>query len=93
MRVEVTKKDIKEGVQQDCRTCAVAKALCRLPFPKGTDRLLVDHGYVLYDRTDYPWDGPKIRVPVKREVTNYIKRFDKNKKYVQPTVFNIDIPV
>jgi hypothetical protein len=93
MLVEIFKKDLVDGEQDNCETCAVARALCRLPFPDGANTVKVDHKEIeyTYKRPGQYYGAIIKRVKTPRAVENYIRRFDKDKNSVCPTVFNIDL--
>lgn len=99
MKLETFKCDIREGEQLHCNKCVIALAYARLPMPKGADEVLVDGRTVRWvgpNPVMPHYDGLRITVAeqeLPRVVKSYIKRFDKNKKLVRPTVFSVpDIP-
>jgi hypothetical protein len=96
MQVEVFKTDICHGEQESCKECVVARAINRKLPEKYFS--IVHHGYYNVAKrvsTVEPFDVDYQlvrRVPFSRTVTKYIRRFDKNKKSVLPTVLNIEVP-
>lgn len=98
MRVEVFKTDICHGEQNECKTCVVARAINR-KLPEGYFSIVTNDNYDIGKKRalglDVPyWDYDVVvkRVPLNRTVGNYIRRFDKNRKSVCPTVLDIEIP-
>lgn len=95
MRVEIFKSDIKHGDQSVCQTCVVARAINRV-LPEGyissVRGLKYDIQKVLTTSFGDFYESVKYDLPLPSEVRNYIRRFDKNKKSVLPTVFNITVP-
>lgn len=77
MILKVTKKNIQEGIPDNCMECAVAKAL-KKQFPEQDVRVYHDEIKV----------GSNTFRTTKR-IDDFITAFDKNKKSVKPDSFRL----
>lgn len=95
MLVEIFKSDIKHGDQGNCQQCVVARAINRV-LPEGHVASVVGPYYDIRETRKNEYGTFTVTVlrdvPLPREVKRYVSRFDKNKKSVLPTVFNITVP-
>ena len=95
MRVEIFQSDLQHGNQANCNTCPVARAINRV-LPENHTASVVGPYYDIRQSEEYDFRITYKTVikgiPLPREVKRYVCRFDKNKKSVRPTVFNITVP-
>lgn len=86
LRINVTQKDIDEGIQFDCENCAIARACKRqLKERKFVGIQFYEHKAAI--RVGGRFSG--IELPQK--VDEFVRQFDNNKKKVKPISFNITI--
>lgn len=73
LTVNVTQKNIDEGLPQDCERCALAKAICELPNVLGTE-VSSDEILIIY-KTDFGMED--VHYEVNEDTQQFIAGFDE----------------
>lgn len=89
MKIETFQNDINKSQQQCITSCVIARALNRGPMPNGANYVIVDGQQARYVKVINDAYETVAWLYLTPEVKRYIKKFDKDKKLVRPTVMYI----
>lgn len=89
MKIETFQNDINKSQQQCITSCVIARALNRGPMPNGANYVIVDGQQARYVKVINDAYETVACLYLTPEVKRYIKKFDKDKKLVRPTVMYI----
>lgn len=96
--VEVTEKDIADGLCSDAFGCPVALAIRRaigIPTPVPIDQLMKNPTVGVTGKNAYVWHehsvGDRPAIPLPKDAEAFVDDFD-HQRTVQPFTFQIEIP-